>query len=63
MARPIAPPIHDPRPAVRWTGLLEADLRHAEDDAGNPCRGIVIGCLLSLPIWLVLVSLVLFLIG
>jgi hypothetical protein len=62
-ARPVAPPTRDPGPAERWTGLRDANLHHAEDDAGNPCRGIVIGCVLSLPIWLALVSLVLVLIG
>lgn len=33
--------------AVQW-GILPAN----DQEAGNPCLGIVVGCVLSLPIWL-----------
>jgi hypothetical protein len=31
--------------------------RPSERDAGNPCIGIAVGCVLSLPIWIGLVAL------
>jgi hypothetical protein len=61
-ARPAATPTHDLWPTAGWAALLDTDRRGAADD-GNPCQGIVVGCLLSLPIWLVLVFLVRLLIG
>jgi hypothetical protein len=59
-ARPAA--TRDLRPAARWTWLLEAERRDESDD-GNFWQGIVIGCLLSLPIWTALVLFVRLLLG
>jgi hypothetical protein len=61
-ARPAAIPTPDVRLGPRRATPLDANRSGAGDD-GNPCQGIVVGCLLSLPIWLALALLTRLLIG